>query len=146
MTLHELLDRFENASVGTFLGELALAGSLVPCDQKDGVRLVSDSTVRLFTTRAAGWRALGWETCYGGGSCGHYLSERAYGHTGYAGTSIWIDPQRDLRSPVQAIARLAAGDRVGRAVDEGTERRGRAHEEIRDPFGVGQRPIEPGVR
>ena len=59
-----------------------------------GVRIVSDSTVRLFTTRTAGWRALGWETCYGGGSCGHYMSERAYGHTGYAGTSIWIDPDR----------------------------------------------------
>jgi CubicO group peptidase (beta-lactamase class C family) len=65
-----------------------------------GVRLVSDSTVRLFTARAAGWRALGWETCYGGGSCGHYLSERAYGHTGYAGTSIWIDPDRQSYSIV----------------------------------------------
>ncbi|HJU89835.1 MAG TPA: serine hydrolase [Gemmatimonadaceae bacterium] len=59
-----------------------------------GVRIVSDSAIRRFTTRTAGWRALGWETCYGGGSCGHYLSERAYGHTGYAGTSIWIDPDR----------------------------------------------------
>jgi CubicO group peptidase (beta-lactamase class C family) len=59
-----------------------------------GVRIVSDSAVQRFTARRIGWRALGWETCPGGGSCGHYLSERAYGHTGYAGTSMWIDPDR----------------------------------------------------
>ncbi|MDQ3697823.1 MAG: serine hydrolase [Gemmatimonadota bacterium] len=61
-----------------------------------GVRIVSDSTVRLFTRRAAGWRALGWDTCAGGGSCGHLMSERAYGHTGFTGTSLWIDPDREM--------------------------------------------------
>src|SRR5881275_47941 len=45
----------------------------------NGTRIISDSTVRLFTTRAAGWRALGWETCAGGASCGQHMSERAYG-------------------------------------------------------------------
>jgi hypothetical protein len=39
---------------------------------------------------------LGWDTCDGDGSCGKYLSERAYGHTGYTGTSMWIDPDRDM--------------------------------------------------
>ena len=62
----------------------------------EGRRIISDSTVRLFTARAAGWRALGWETCPGGGSCGQHMSERAYGHTGYTGTSLWIDPDRAL--------------------------------------------------
>jgi CubicO group peptidase (beta-lactamase class C family) len=62
----------------------------------DAHRLVRDSTVALFTRRTAGWRALGWDTCAGGGSCGHYLGPTAYGHTGFTGTSLWIDPEREL--------------------------------------------------
>ena len=62
----------------------------------DGTRIVADSTVALFTKRAAGTRALGWDTCGGSGSCGKYLGEDAYGHTGFTGTSIWIDPDRDM--------------------------------------------------
>lgn len=61
-----------------------------------GVRIFSDSTVALFTRRTAGTRALGWETCAGGASCGQHMGERAFGHTGFTGTSIWIDPERDL--------------------------------------------------
>ena len=64
----------------------------------NGTRIVSDSTVARFTARtsAPGTRALGWDTCGNDGSCGKYLSARAYGHTGYTGTSLWIDPDRDL--------------------------------------------------
>ena len=62
----------------------------------NGRRLIADSTVALFTTRAAGTRALGWDTCGGEGSCGQYLGEDAYGHTGFTGTSLWIDPDRDM--------------------------------------------------
>lgn len=64
----------------------------------NGVRIISDSTVALFTKRAdgSGTRALGWDTCGHDGSCGRYLSSRAYGHTGFTGTSMWIDPDRDL--------------------------------------------------
>jgi len=62
----------------------------------DGRRIVADSTVALFTHRSAGWRALGWDTCAGGASCGQHMSERAYGHTGFTGTSLWIDPDRGL--------------------------------------------------
>jgi serine-type D-Ala-D-Ala carboxypeptidase len=58
----------------------------------NGVRIVSDSTVKRFTERTAGSRALGWDTCIGGGSCGFHLGPRSYGHTGYTGTSLWIDP------------------------------------------------------
>jgi len=61
-----------------------------------GVRVISDSTVALFTRRAAGRRALGWDTCNGGAGCGQHLSERAFGHTGFTGTSIWIDPDRQV--------------------------------------------------
>jgi CubicO group peptidase (beta-lactamase class C family) len=62
----------------------------------DGTRIIADSTVALFTHRSAGWRALGWDTCAGGASCGQHMSERAYGHTGFTGTSLWIDPDRGL--------------------------------------------------
>jgi CubicO group peptidase (beta-lactamase class C family) len=29
-------------------------------------------------------------------AAGHYFSSSAYGHTGFTGTSLWIDPERDL--------------------------------------------------
>jgi CubicO group peptidase (beta-lactamase class C family) len=62
----------------------------------DGVRIVSDSAVKLFTARASGDRALGWEVADGEHGAGNYLSATAYGHTGFTGTSIWIDPERDM--------------------------------------------------
>jgi serine-type D-Ala-D-Ala carboxypeptidase len=62
----------------------------------DGVRILGDSTIAVFTRGAQGWRALGWNTCPGSGSCGRQLAGRAYGHTGFTGTSIWIDPTRDM--------------------------------------------------
>jgi serine-type D-Ala-D-Ala carboxypeptidase len=63
-----------------------------------GTRIVSDTTIERFTARAAGSRALGWDTCaeHNGVGCGRYMSPRAYGHTGFTGTSIWIDPERDM--------------------------------------------------
>jgi serine-type D-Ala-D-Ala carboxypeptidase len=62
----------------------------------NGVRVLSDSVVELFTRRAAGTRALGWDTADGDGGAGTYLGPSAYGHTGYTGTSIWIDPEREM--------------------------------------------------
>jgi len=35
-------------------------------------------------------------TSGGSGSCGQYLGEDAYGHTGFTGTSLWIDPEREM--------------------------------------------------
>ena len=62
----------------------------------NGVRILSDTTVALFTRRAAGTRALGWDTADGDGGSGKFLDSHAYGHTGYTGTSIWIDPERQM--------------------------------------------------
>lgn len=62
-------------------------------------RIFKPSTVALFTTRAAGTRALGWDTCDStntGATCGRYLSSRAFGHTGFTGTSLWVDPDRKM--------------------------------------------------
>ena len=41
-------------------------------------------------------RALGWDTMLPTSSCGTLMSPRAFGHTGFTGTSLWIDPERDL--------------------------------------------------
>ena len=40
-------------------------------------------------------RAFGWDKPREDGPCGHRFSSRAYGHTGFTGTSLWIDPDRD---------------------------------------------------
>lgn len=65
----------------------------------DGARLASAETVAAFTRAQdtlISKRALGWETPNGMNSAGHRLSPRAFGHTGFTGTSMWIDPSRDL--------------------------------------------------
>jgi CubicO group peptidase (beta-lactamase class C family) len=41
-------------------------------------------------------RALGWDTMLPTSSCGTRMSPRAIGHTGFTGTSLWIDPGRNL--------------------------------------------------
>ena len=58
------------------------------------------AVVRRFTTRQnqprGSSRALGWDTPSHLSSAGSRLSRRSFGHTGFTGTSIWIDPTRDL--------------------------------------------------
>jgi len=41
-------------------------------------------------------RALGWDTPSENSSAGTKLGPRAFGHTGFTGTSIWFDPDKDL--------------------------------------------------
>ena len=41
-------------------------------------------------------RALGWDTMLPTSSCGRRMSARAFGHTGFTGTSLWIDPEREV--------------------------------------------------
>lgn len=41
-------------------------------------------------------RALGWDTMLPTSSCGTRMSASAIGHTGFTGTSLWIDPANDL--------------------------------------------------
>jgi CubicO group peptidase (beta-lactamase class C family) len=65
----------------------------------EGHRFLSPSTIAQFTTvqdPALSHRALGWETPNGTNSAGHLMSPRAFGHTGFTGTSIWIDPERGV--------------------------------------------------
>jgi serine-type D-Ala-D-Ala carboxypeptidase len=41
-------------------------------------------------------RALGWDTMLPTSSCGTRMSPTAFGHTGFTGTSLWIDPERGV--------------------------------------------------
>jgi CubicO group peptidase (beta-lactamase class C family) len=64
-----------------------------------GGRLFDSATVATFTQAqdpARSHRALGWETPTPGNSAGRRLSPRAFGHTGFTGTSLWMDPGRNL--------------------------------------------------
>ena len=86
-----------HAGLFSTAGDLAIFAQLMLDGGAAGsTRIFADSTVQEFTQPGAGWRGLGWLTCPGDGSCGQYLSSRAYGHTGFTGTSMWIDPERDL--------------------------------------------------
>jgi len=65
----------------------------------DGARIANPPTIAEFTRAQdtlISRRALGWETPTGGNSAGTRLSKRAFGHTGFTGTSLWIDPSRNL--------------------------------------------------
>jgi beta-N-acetylhexosaminidase len=62
-------------------------------------RIVSAETVERFTRRAGvpeSSRALGWDTPSAGSSSGSLFSPRSFGHTGFTGTSLWIDPEKRL--------------------------------------------------
>lgn len=60
--------------------------------------LFHESTMHEFTRVAAKGRALGWEMrdTTTADNTGTRLSAATYGHTGFTGTSLWIDPERDL--------------------------------------------------
>ena len=127
-------------------------GALPPCFPKVGsgfactrpraesVRLFPEESVARWTRRhdASSSRAHGWDTPeVANSSAGAFFTDRAFGHTGFTGTSIWIDPELDLyvvlltnrinptRENNWHIAlRRAVADAVARAVkDRDVERR-----------------------
>jgi CubicO group peptidase (beta-lactamase class C family) len=68
--------------------------------EPDGKQLIQPATVREFTrawpaARGAP-RGLGWDKPGEPSSSGRYFTPAAYGHLGYTGTSIWIDPEKSL--------------------------------------------------
>lgn len=113
------------ADLARFSAMLASGGEL------EGVRVFREETIRQFTARQAGAgnRALGWETPKArGGSAGTEVSRKAFGHTGFTGTSLWVDPERgtwtvlltnrtfdpQASNRIQALRR-AVNDRVAEA-------------------------------
>jgi CubicO group peptidase (beta-lactamase class C family) len=74
-------------------------------------------------------RGLGWDTPSGRSSSGTLMSAQSFGHTGFTGTSIWIDPTRDIaivlltnrvhptrNTPNFSLVRAAVADAVMRAL------------------------------
>jgi CubicO group peptidase (beta-lactamase class C family) len=71
---------------------------LLNAGELDGTRLVRAETLRDFSrvqNALLSHRALGWETPNGTNSAGRLLRRPAFGHTGFTGTSIWVDPASD---------------------------------------------------
>lgn len=70
------------------------------CFLRGGAPLVQSETLALFTRREEAphgtSRALGWDTPTQPSSSGTRFAPTAYGHLGFTGTSLWIDPQRHL--------------------------------------------------
>src|SRR3954469_6025560 len=64
----------------------------------NGVRIVKPATIARWTARQGreSTRALGWDSPEGGSSAGQFFSPWSFGHTGFTGTSIWMDPEKDL--------------------------------------------------
>jgi serine-type D-Ala-D-Ala carboxypeptidase len=87
---------FSNALDVLAFAACILAGGRLP----NGQQLFKPDTVELFATRqsepAGTTRALGWDTPGDPSSAGRFFGARSIGHLGYAGTSLWIDPERRL--------------------------------------------------
>jgi CubicO group peptidase (beta-lactamase class C family) len=97
----------ENASVlggvAGHAGLFSIAEDLARFSQamlNGGSPIVRPETVSLFTRRESvpegTSRALGWDTPSTPSQSGKYFSPCSYGHLGYTGTSLWIDPEREL--------------------------------------------------
>jgi CubicO group peptidase (beta-lactamase class C family) len=97
----------ENASVlGGIAGHAGLFATaedvarFAHCILNGGPPILRPETVALFTRRESSpegtSRALGWDTPSPPSQSGKYFSSSSFGHLGYTGTSLWIDPQRQL--------------------------------------------------
>lgn len=105
-TVHDE-NAFGLGGIAPHAGLFSTARAIAPFAQmflKEGVsghrRLFAAATVRRFTARAnlvaGSSRALGWDTPTPESSSGSLFSSASYGHTGFTGTSLWIDPERDF--------------------------------------------------
>jgi CubicO group peptidase (beta-lactamase class C family)/beta-glucosidase-like glycosyl hydrolase len=100
-------------------------------------RVYSPETVKRFTTvrTRVGNRAWGWDVPAARSSAGSYFSPQSYGHTGFTGTSIWIDPTQQLfvvllanrtwdnaSQAAMLNVRVAVHDAVARSITDATIR------------------------
>jgi CubicO group peptidase (beta-lactamase class C family) len=84
----------------------------------DGATLVRAGVVDAFIRRGPGNRAIGWEMrdTTATDNTGQWMSAATYGHTGYTGTSVWIDPERDLF--VVLLTNRVFAPRTSRSISE----------------------------
>jgi CubicO group peptidase (beta-lactamase class C family) len=86
------------AALGGVAGHAGVFGTAAAVGAFAQTLLGGGEMVRLFTTKTTvpgSSRALGWDTMLATSSCGTRMSPRAFGHVGFTGTSLWIDPARD---------------------------------------------------
>lgn len=78
----------------------ATGDSAAHCPASPATMPIPDSLIRQFIQRQdlppGSSRALGWDTPSGRSSGGDLISRRSFGHTGFTGTSIWMDTERCL--------------------------------------------------
>ena len=97
----------ENASVmggvAAHAGLFATAGDLAMFANamlEGGRPILRPETLAVFTRRESSppgtTRALGWDTPSSPSQSGKYFSAGSFGHLGYTGTSLWINPEREL--------------------------------------------------
>ena len=82
---------------GTAAGVGAFARSIL-CAMSGDPGIVDPETLSRFLVPSGvrgSSRALGWDTMRVTSSCGRRMSTSAFGHTGFTGTSLWLDPVRD---------------------------------------------------
>jgi CubicO group peptidase (beta-lactamase class C family) len=86
-----------HAGVFSTAGDLATFANVM---LDGGGPIVRRKVIDLFTRRehspVGTSRALGWDTPSTPSQSGKYFSAASYGHLGYTGTSLWIDPERQL--------------------------------------------------
>ncbi len=92
------------------------AQAILRSRQNTGLPLFRPETVRLFTSRRSGHRALGWEMndTTTADHTGTRLTSEAFGHGGYTGTSLWIDPALDLF--IIVLTNRVFAPKVGRSI------------------------------
>jgi CubicO group peptidase (beta-lactamase class C family) len=87
---------------------------------RGGSPILQPTTVDLFTRReaspAATSRALGWDTPSQPSSSGAHFSPLSFGHLGFTGTSLWIDPDRQLS--VTLLTNRTWPDRSSQAIKQ----------------------------
>jgi serine-type D-Ala-D-Ala carboxypeptidase len=100
-----------------------------------GAPIVRPETVKLFTRREASpagtSRALGWDTPSAPSQSGRYFSKSSFGHLGYTGTSLWIDPERKIS--VTLLTNRTWPDSSNKAI---TEVRPKFHDAVMEALGV----------
>jgi len=117
---------FSTASDTALFAEAMLSG---------GTPVVHPETLAVFTRReispAGTSRALGWDTPSKPSQSGKYLSQASFGHLGYTGTSLWIDPERQLS--VTLLTNRTWPDGSNRAIKEV---RPRFHDAVCEALGI----------
>lgn len=105
------------AGVFSTAGDLAIFAHAM---QQGGHPLVRPETLGMFTRREVSppgsSRALGWDTPSAPSQSGKHFSPGSFGHLGYAGTSLWIDPARQLS--VVLLTNRTWPDRQNQAIKE----------------------------